>query len=429
MGWRVLIERPVLITVAMAGKASFAAIGGVTRAYKSIIEYTKHFKVYLILPPTIGARVDIMSLKNELGVHEVIPLRTSVRPLLTSDRLGFVYFYIPHQILKHMIRGLERVKVEPSAVVVLNEPPEYLTIGSFLGERLNVPAMALLQLPVFYHDVRRRQNIAQALHLWYKELYRDEGLSRFTRWLRARVELMARHSRFAKNVLKNYDILVAISKSIPVEMGPEWTNKIHALDPGISFSKEEQELLYKARITTKKEDHVIVGGRVDALKGFVESLYAFKEIARQIPSIKLTVTGFVSRELEARINKFIRRLGLEGRVILTGLLPWFERLKLVASAKLMLYPSHVDGYPYAVAESLYLNTPVVAYDIPPIRIYHGDNPGVKLVREGDIEALATEALNVLNSKDTIPNQPKLKTWEDIMREEVEFVYKLLGKWY
>jgi len=102
-----------------------------------------------------------------------------------------------------------------------------------------------------------------------------------------------------------------------------------------------------------------------------------------------------------------------------------KRFEIVAKAKLMLYPSHVDSFSYAVLESLYLNTPVVAYKIPAIEIYYGGLPGVELVEEWDLEALTVKAIDILEKGVAAVEPPKIKSWEEIMSEEVELIYKLV----
>lgn len=68
---------------------------------------------------------------------------------------------------------------------------------------------------------------------------------------------------------------------------------------------------------------------------------------------------------------------------------------------------------------------MVAYDIPALRIHYGNNPGAGLVEEGDVEALVTGALNLLESRDIVVEQPALRTWSDIVKEEVELVRRLV----
>ncbi|MCC6041583.1 MAG: hypothetical protein LM554_00325 [Desulfurococcaceae archaeon] len=91
----------------------------------------------------------------------------------------------------------------------------------------------------------------------------------------------------------------------------------------------------------------------------------------------------------------------------------------------MLYPSHVDAFSYAVLESLHLGTPVVGYRIPALEIYYGELPGVVLVEEWDLEALAVNAMEILERRVDAVEPPRIKSWEEIMAEEVRLIYKLV----
>jgi glycosyltransferase involved in cell wall biosynthesis len=93
----------------------------------------------------------------------------------------------------------------------------------------------------------------------------------------------------------------------------------------------------------------------------------------------------------------------------------------------MLYPSHVDAFSYAVLESLHLGTPVVGYRIPALEIYYGKSPGVTLVEEGDIEALTVKAIDVLEKGVEAVEPPKIKSWKEIMNEEIEIIRKLVSR--
>ncbi|WP_342788108.1 glycosyltransferase [Desulfurococcus sp.] len=118
---------------------------------------------------------------------------------------------------------------------------------------------------------------------------------------------------------------------------------------------------------------------------------------------------------------------MEEKVVFTGFLDRERRLELVAKARLMLYPSYIDAFPYAVLESLYLGTPVVGYRIPALDIYYGKHPSVKLVDEGNISAFTVEALNMLKKPDEFVEPPKIRSWREIMDEEVSLIEKTIGK--
>ncbi|MEM0049507.1 MAG: glycosyltransferase [Candidatus Bathyarchaeia archaeon] len=144
------------------------------------------------------------------------------------------------------------------------------------------------------------------------------------------------------------------------------------------------------------------------------------------PKLQLIITGEIRPSILARLKSFYRKLGIENNVLFTGFVSKEERLSIIAKTKMMMYPSHMDAFPYAVLEALNLNTPVVAYGIPALRIYYGDLEGVTLVKEGDIEALIQNSIETINSKQICVEKPKFtKSWNEIMDEETKLIKETL----
>jgi hypothetical protein len=92
----------------------------------------------------------------------------------------------------------------------------------------------------------------------------------------------------------------------------------------------------------------------------------------------------------------------------------------------MLYPSHVDAFPYAVLESLYLETSVVGYRIPALEIFYGRCPGMELVEKGDIGALTVKAIDVLEKGVDAVEPLKIKSWKVIINKEIEMIKRCLS---
>ncbi|MEM1868440.1 MAG: hypothetical protein QXY83_06330 [Thermosphaera sp.] len=125
-------------------------------------------------------------------------------------------------------------------------------------EKFEAPSMLTLQPPVFYQRRERREQIARALIIWYRKLYGYSFLNEISRRVFGMLDLECSHSKKFKNTLKKYDLLVSVSKSIPLEMGDEWAEKIHALNPGVSFDQEDLELINSIKSSTRvKKNHVI----------------------------------------------------------------------------------------------------------------------------------------------------------------------------
>jgi len=409
--------------------------GGGLRALRSIREYVKHFETHLVIP---------WGLWDDKNV-----LRDSSAYLRGLKDLGvkFAGFSrLPHVLYK--LRGLfgsrvfdlltplliptmGRVYVSPGrydAIIALHEDWDAVYTGYKLAEHFNAPSMVLLHNPPFYGSKERFLNIVKALLLWRglrSSTPVEEALLKAEALIRELFMEYVRKYRYSE-VLKKYTLIVGITKATSIEMGGEWVSKVVSLDPGVSLDQEDVLLMKEVRKRVReRKNYVIFGGRPDAVKGLAEALIVFKEISKRISGLKLIVTGKVTNTMIAPLIKTCKRLDIEDKVVFTGFIPRMKRFEVVAKAKLMLYPSHVDAFSYAVLESLHLGTPVVGYKIPALEIYYGGLPGVVLVKEWDLEALAVNAMEILERGVDLVKPPRIKSWEEIMAEEVRLIYKLI----
>jgi len=60
-----------------------------------------------------------------------------------------------------------------------------------------------------------------------------------------------------KKVLRKYDIVLGVSKSIAVEMGGEWLDKVRYLNPGVSLDKEDIDTIEKVRKKSEKRKIIL----------------------------------------------------------------------------------------------------------------------------------------------------------------------------
>jgi glycosyltransferase involved in cell wall biosynthesis len=310
------------------------------------------------------------------------------------------------------------------AIVVLHETWDAVYCGSVLAKQLNLPSAVLLHNPPFYGSRKRFLNILKSILLWRK-LVSSNLAARALLEVDAVVQnfIGERLSRLRyPKLLREYTLVLGSTKATAIEMGGEWIRKMFCFDPGYSLSNEDLEVIKSiGSKIKKKENYIVFGGRPSAEKGFAEALISFKRILKHFPKMRLVVGG---RAPISFVRRSVKRLNVEDKVVFTGFVPrekWFE---IVAKARLMLYPSHVDAFSYAVLESLHLKTPVVAYRIPAIEIYHGKAPGIQLVEEGDLEAFTVKAIDVLEKGVEAIEPPKIKSWKEIMSEEIEIISKL-----
>lgn len=406
--------------------------GGSLRALRSVEEYSKYFDVHLFLP--YGAtRYNISS---EL-------LRSFIRSGITVagfSKLPKVAKLLDYVLGERIPRTLTNFIFTPIAgprlliqsnykcTVSLHEDVDAVYASHTLSRLLNVPAICLLQLPPFYGSKQRLHNIMKAHILWRRSLM----VSSLAQLLSA-VETAAEYSivdnarkRMYEHVLQRHNAVIAVSRSIPYEMGGEWINRVYALDPGVSLDEEDLRAIERIRAKTKEKDRYIVfGGRPIAVKGVVEALIAFKIISKRLSDVRLVFTGGIKEATLGRLKHLCRKLGIEDRILFTGFLPRDKRFEVVAKAMLMIYPSHADSFSYAVLESLHLGTPVVGYGIPALEIYYSRSPGIRLVREWDLEALTAEAMDVLEKGVEAVEPPKIPSWKEVMNKEVTIIRKVI----
>jgi len=345
-----------------------------------------------------------------------LPLRKSIAQMLATLNL-----------LKTKIAIESERNFKFHCVMSMHESLDSIATAFKIGETFSLKRIVLLQLPPFYKNEERRKRIEEAENLWFKIVYPDPLLREAWKFLLEKIERSCQKT--IKKLLNRFDLIIAVSRAIPSEMGEEWFNKVISLDPGVALSNEDARLINRILRRTKGKDRIVILGTAGPKKGLIEGLIAWRYILKSInQDYKLQVTGNIQPNILNRLNVFCQKLGLEDKVLFTGFVSREKRLSLIAKSKLMIYPSHVDAFPYTVLEALNLKTPVVAYDIPALRIYYNNLDGVTLVKESDIEALAQKSVETIENRHVNVETPKIvKTWDDIMDEETSLIKKFVTR--
>lgn len=125
----------------------------------------------------------------------------------------------------------------------------------------------------------------------------------------------------------------------------------------------------------KKDDFVLgIVGKIYKGKGQREVLLATGLIARKFPHMKLLVVGEVRNKwYNRKLQKIVRQLGLESRVIFTGFRK--DILDVLKVVDLLIIASTVETFGRTAIEAMSVQTPVLAVGaggIPEI-ITHGQN--------------------------------------------------------
>jgi glycosyltransferase involved in cell wall biosynthesis len=118
--------------------------------------------------------------------------------------------------------------------------------------------------------------------------------------------------------------------------------------------------------------------------------------------------------LAGRCDAAAEALAVDGRVILSGRVVDEELAALYSAAEALVLPSEEEGFGLTPHEALACGTSVAAFAIPALTETLSDNPGVRLVPPGDLDALLAAAAEMAGYEATAP----ARTWDDVARETV-----------
>lgn len=160
---------------------------------------------------------------------------------------------------------------------------------------------------------------------------------------------------------------------------------------------------------------VLFVGRLAAVKGLPELFDAVASLRADEKRLELVIVG--QGELEERMRARAATADLSGRVRFQGSEEPARVAQWMAAADLLCLPSHSEGCPNVVLETLLCGRPVVASRVGGIPELVDETCAV-LVPPGDGDALARglgEALSRSWDESAIAARP-IRTWDDVGRE-------------
>jgi len=143
--------------------------------------------------------------------------------------------------------------------------------------------------------------------------------------------------------------------------------------------------------------NIIYVGALKPKKGISKLIEAFAEVAKVIPEARLILVG--DGPLRPAIEKRIRELVLENKVLITGFIPNSQIPKILEKASVFVLPSYGEGLSNALLQAMAAGLPCIVSDIEENReiIQHGVN-GL-LFPVGDSKALAEALIQVLTDRE------------------------------
>jgi glycosyltransferase involved in cell wall biosynthesis len=170
----------------------------------------------------------------------------------------------------------------------------------------------------------------------------------------------------------------------------------NAVDPD-RFSDPESQTRTRLLHLFREPPELIVGaaGRLSPEKGFEVLIRAAALLTETHPQASFVIFG-EGRERQ-RLQKQIRALGQQGRVVLAGFRPDLDRF--IPHFDILVLPSYTEGLPNVVLEASAAGVPVVGTRAGGTPEVIEDHVTGYLVPPGNAEALAERLGDLLNSED------------------------------
>jgi len=193
--------------------------------------------------------------------------------------------------------------------------------------------------------------------------------------------------------IRNASFVVAISEFGRSQLY-RWCE--HAQWPKIRIVRcgVDSPLLARPHVPVPREPRLVCVGRLCEQKGQLLLLEAASRLAAEGVDFELVLVG--DGPMRSEIESLIARLGLHGRVTITGWASAEQVAAHVESARTLVLPSFAEGLPVVLMESLALGRPVISTftaGIPELV-----EPGVCgwLVPPGSVDALAAAMRDALS---------------------------------
>ncbi|MCM8762852.1 MAG: glycosyltransferase family 4 protein, partial [Candidatus Omnitrophica bacterium] len=142
-------------------------------------------------------------------------------------------------------------------------------------------------------------------------------------------------------------------------------------------------------------------GRLHPSKGIFDLVKIWQVVTKDIPAAKLAVIGSGDKKFTEKFTKEIEKARLKKNIILFGHQTGQEKIKIMKSAKVFVFPSHEEGFGIAICEAMACGLPIIAWDLAVYKEIYQDN--IIYVKENEINSFAQEILSLVKDEYRLKN--------------------------
>ena len=154
----------------------------------------------------------------------------------------------------------------------------------------------------------------------------------------------------------------------------------------------------------KQYDFVNFAMGMSPKKGYPDTIEALAIVKNKYPNVRLNLVGGGSVEYKEELNGLVKKLGLQGNVVMT---PFFEKqedlFQHLQKSRYAALPCKMDYVAGTMMQSMHYGLPLVVYETSGTPTLNAEGECVLIAKHSDIEDLAQKMLWMLDN----PEQAKL----------------------
>lgn len=236
--------------------------------------------------------------------------------------------------------------------------------------------------------------------------------------------------KWVMNFVNQCDLVIAPAKGIEDKLNEyKIKTQMKVVPNGIDISKfrnTSQEYLQKKFNLKKNWPIFVFTGRIAEEKNLVFLINAFFIMQKKFPNSYLFLIG--GGPEEKTYKEKIKQLGIEGKVFITGYLPYEEIPKCLASADIFVSASKTEVHPLTVMEAMASKLPSIVFDTYGTgEIIENGIDGIK-TKTDNMSEFVRAMLNLANSKNL-----RVKYGRNALDKSAKFSYletsKIMAKAY
>lgn len=173
-----------------------------------------------------------------------------------------------------------------------------------------------------------------------------------------------------QNVLNKLDGIICISNfslSQLALLGVD-TKKCKVIYGGL-----DHDLFRPSKKKLYSFDYILSVGSEEPRKNMVNILASFQLLKKDFPNLKLLKIGNVNPKNREKTLRYIEKLQLTGSVVFTDHKDEYELPRIYSGAKLLLFPSLLEGFGIPIVEAMASGCPVVTSNRDPMKELIGLN--------------------------------------------------------